>query len=194
MQEPSFQPVGILLCAGRGTRFDPEGRRDKLMQTLPGGELVALASARKLLAATGRVLAVVRPDSEALPQLLAQAGCEVVVCEDAGLGMSASLRAGLARADQAPAWLLALADMPHVAPATYQALLAALAAGRAMVAPVHESRRGNPVGFNRSQLGELLTLTGDAGARSLLTGSQLTLVPVDDPGIHRDIDTPADLA
>ena len=40
--------TGILLAAGRGRRFDPEGARNKLLQRLPGGELVVAASARTL--------------------------------------------------------------------------------------------------------------------------------------------------
>lgn len=38
--------TGILLAAGRGRRFDPAGIHNKLLQRLPGGELVVAASAR----------------------------------------------------------------------------------------------------------------------------------------------------
>jgi molybdenum cofactor cytidylyltransferase len=39
-------PVGILLAAGRGRRFDPAGLRNKLLQPLADGEPVVVASAR----------------------------------------------------------------------------------------------------------------------------------------------------
>lgn len=51
-------PVGILLAAGRGRRFDPSGTRNKLLQPLPNGEPVAVASARALLAVLPKVIAV----------------------------------------------------------------------------------------------------------------------------------------
>jgi molybdenum cofactor cytidylyltransferase len=88
---------------------------------------------------------------------------------------------------------VALGDMPHVAPATLHALADALAAGAPIAAPVMAGRRGNPVGFGRVHLDALLALTGEQGARGLLKTCPVTEIPVEDAGIFRDIDTPADL-
>jgi molybdenum cofactor cytidylyltransferase len=49
------------------------------------------------------------------------------------------------------------------------------------------------VGFRGDLLAQLAALSGDEGARRLLKGPGLQLVPVDDPGVLRDVDTPADL-
>lgn len=84
-------PVGILLAAGRGRRFDPSGAQNKLLQTLPGGDAVVVASARHLLSVLPRVIAVVSPQGEAVAQALRALGCEVTVCPDADEGMGASL-------------------------------------------------------------------------------------------------------
>jgi molybdenum cofactor cytidylyltransferase len=192
--------VGILLAAGRGRRFDPAGLRNKLLQPLAdaGGAPVVAASARKLLAAVPRVVAVVPPEDGGVSVLLAGLGCEVTVCPGADSGMAASLvhalRHSLADAAHPPAaWLVALGDMPHVAPATLSVLAAALADGAPIVAPVMEGRRGNPVGFGRVHLDALLALEGEQGARRLLQGSPVIDIPVADPGIFRDIDTQDDL-
>ena len=190
---------GILMAAGRGRRFDALGRRNKLLQLLPAGEPVVAASARKLLAAVPRVVAVVAPDDGGVAALLAGLGCEVTVCADADSGMAASLvhaiRVSLHAPAHAPgAWLVALGDMPHVAPATLAALRDALAAGAPIAAPVHAGRRGNPAGFGRVHLDALLALEGDQGARRLLQTGPVTEVAVQDPGIFLDIDTPADLS
>lgn len=193
MSKNSFQAVGILLCGGRGRRFDPSGQQDKLLQSLPSGELVAQASARALRQSCARALAVLRPGSPKLKEVLLHSGCEVVECADADLGMSATLRAGLLHARQADAWLIALADMPWVQRSTYEALLQALAEGSEVVAPFYAGQRGNPVGFGRACLAELLALEGDQGARSLIARPGLRKLEVDDAGILRDIDTPADL-
>jgi molybdenum cofactor cytidylyltransferase len=188
-------PVGILMAAGRGRRFDPLGQRNKLLQVLPGGDPVVVASARKLLAVLPTVIAVVPPDDGGVAALLSALGCEVTVCPDADSGMAASLvhaiRYSLPHGPDS--WLVALGDMPHVAPSTLQALAAALTAGAPIAAPVMEGRRGNPVGFGRVHLDALLALRGDQGARSLLRDCPVTEVPVDDPGIFQDIDTPSDL-
>ncbi|RYF01635.1 MAG: nucleotidyltransferase family protein, partial [Oxalobacteraceae bacterium] len=160
-------------------------------------------SARKLLAFMPRVVAVVPPSDGGVAALLEQLGCEVTVCADADSGMAASLvhalhhslRYSPSDASQAPAaWLVALGDMPHVAPSTLAALRDALAAGAPIVAPVHDGRRGNPVGFGRVHLDALLALQGDQGARRLLQTCPVTEVAVQDRGIFLDIDTPADLS
>jgi molybdenum cofactor cytidylyltransferase len=142
------------------------------------------------------VIAVVPSDDGGVGALLAAIGCEVTVCADADTGMGASLvhaiRSSLPKKPEA--WLVALGDMPHVGPATLQLLSGALARGAPIAAPVMDGRRGNPVGFGRVHLEALLALGGDQGARRLLQTSPVTEVAVDDPGIFRDIDTPADLS
>jgi molybdenum cofactor cytidylyltransferase len=194
--------VGILMAAGRGRRFDPAGLRNKLLQPLAdaGGEAVVVASARKLLAVVPHVIAVVPPADGGVAALLADLGCEITICADADSGMAASLthalRYSLSSLPALPspaAWLVALGDMPHVAPATLAALAAALAAGAPIAAPVMDGRRGNPVGFGRVHLDALLALHGDQGARRLLQTCPVIEIPVDDVGIFRDIDTPDDL-
>jgi molybdenum cofactor cytidylyltransferase len=190
-------PVGILLAAGRGRRFDPEGRRNKLLQPLADFDPVVVASARKLLAAVPRGVAVVAPDDGGVAARLAALGCDVTVCPDADSGMAASLthaiRHSLGMAPRPPAWLVALGDMPYVEVATLRSLADALAAGADIAAPVMDGRRGNPVGFGAVHLDALLALRGDEGARRLLQTGPVTAVPVHDPGIFRDIDRPADL-
>lgn len=185
--------VGILLAAGRGARFDATGQRNKLLQPLADGEEVAVAAARNLLAALPSVLAVVRPGNDKLAAKLNGAGCEVTVCDHADEGMAASLVHALSCKRMARGWVIALADMPFVQPATAAALAAAVAAGAGIAAPTIGGRRGNPVAFGRMHLDELLQLRGDEGARRLLQAHPVTAIAVDDPGILQDIDTPPDL-
>ena len=194
-------PVGILLAAGRGRRFDPSGLRNKLLQPLAGGEAVVVASARALLAVVPNVIAVVRADDGGVAQVLRALGCDVTLCVDADDGMAASLVHGVRYSERysvrhslpAHGWLIALGDMPHVRVATMQALLDALAGGAVIAAPVCGGRRGNPVAFSAACLPDLLALTGDEGARSILKRHPVTEVAVLDPGIFQDIDQITDL-
>jgi molybdenum cofactor cytidylyltransferase len=187
-------PVGILLAAGRGRRFDPTGKRNKLLQQLPGGELVVVASARKLLAVLPNVIAVVPPDDGGVGAALRALGCDVTVCPGADSGMAASLVHGLRHSlPQADGWLVALGDMPYVEPGTIEALCTALESGAGIAAPVMHGRRGNPVAFGAQHLQALLALQGDQGARGILQSNPATEVFVGDTGIFRDIDTDADL-
>lgn len=188
-------PVGILLAAGRGRRFDPTGAHNKLLQPLAGGIPVAVASARNLLSVVPRVIAVVRPADGGVADALRAIGCEVTVCADADSGMAASLSHAIRHSlPDAKAWLIALADMPHVQASTMRALCGAVAGGAAIAAPVSGGRRGNPIAFGALHLTALLALSGDQGARGILKTSEVTEVQVDDSGIFQDIDTPSDLS
>ncbi|MDL2357124.1 MAG: nucleotidyltransferase family protein [Pseudomonadota bacterium] len=187
-------PVGILLAAGRGRRFDPSGNRNKLLQPLADGEPVVVASARALLAALPHVIAVVRRADGGVADALRALGCDVTVCPDADDGMAASLVHAIGHSlPLAQAWLIALGDMPRVRVSTIAALSDALAGGADIAAPMHAGRRGNPVGFGIACLPALLALAGDEGARGILKRHPVSEVAVDDPGIFDDIDQPDDL-
>jgi molybdenum cofactor cytidylyltransferase len=190
--------VGVLLAAGIGRRYDPSGARLKLLEPAPDGPHtgvpMAVAALRSLRAAIADVVAVVRPaDSAAqrqLHRLLADEGAQVVACAQASDGMGHSLACGVRARSEAAGWVIALADMPAVSPATVAAVRDAIARGSASAAPAYQGRRGHPVGFGRACREQLLALTGDAGARSVLASHRPALIAVEDPGCLLDIDTP----
>ena len=184
--------VAILLAAGSATRFGS----DKLLHPLPHGVPIAVQAARHLKTEIAHVVAVVRPRSEDLAELLRREGCEVVVCPNADEGMGASLACAARAAGTADGYLVALADMPFVRPTSIAAVRDALASGAPMAAPYFRTRRGHPVGISGRFRSELEALGGDEGARQVLAAhdADLVKVPVGDPGVIRDIDQPGDLA
>lgn len=184
--------VGLLLAAGSATRFGS----DKLQHNLPHGVAIAVQAARHLQSAVSRVVAVVRPGSERLADNLKQENCEIVVCPNAAEGMGASLACAVRAAGRADGYLVALGDMPFVRPSSISAVRDALAGGAAFAAPFWRARRGHPVGIAGQFYDELLALRGDEGAKALLAAKprRLLKIPVGDPGVIRDIDTPSDLA
>jgi len=188
--------TGVLLAAGTGSRFDPEGLRNKLLAPLSDGArltCVAAEAAHRLLLVVPTVVAVVRPGAEALAHVLNEAGCDVVFAANAPRGMGASLAAGVGATQDAEGWIVALADMPRIAAASIAAVARAIDGGASLAAPFYEGQRGHPVGFGVEHRDALLALDGDAGARALLSMHALTRIDVDDSGILRDVDTPADL-
>lgn len=191
-------PVGILLAAGRGARFGGA----KLIAPLPAashgvaaGTSVGAAAALHLMAALGDVLAVVRPGDCLLHDALEATGVRVVVCPTADQGMGASLAWGVAAAPGASGFIVALADMPWIAPATIALVAQALQGGAKIVAPVFDHRRGHPVGFAASYGAALRALSGDEGAREILSdpACEVQAIAVDDAGVVRDVDRPEDL-
>jgi len=184
--------LGILLAAGAGSRFGG----GKLLHALDGVSIGA-RSVRNLRAAGLSVLAVVRPGSDTLTRLLEDEGCTVTVCVNATDGMGVSLAHAIAasEASNRAGWVVALADMPHILPATIHSIAGAVAEGALMAAPAYRGERGHPVGFSARLRDELLALSGDEGARAVLSRhhSELRLIECDDPGVLFDIDSRDDL-
>jgi molybdenum cofactor cytidylyltransferase len=84
-------------------------------------------------------------------------------------------------------------DRPHVAIATVEALLDRVRqGGEPIVVPSYQARRGHPVIFGRAVFEELLAVPDDEGARAVVRADPLrvAVVPVDDPAVIEDIDTP----
>jgi molybdenum cofactor cytidylyltransferase len=190
--QTSLNIVGLLLAAGSATRFGS----DKLRHELPHGVAIAVQAARHLKTGVARVVAVVRPGTPDLLDALKAEGCEVVVCGNAAEGMGASLACAARAAGEADGYLIALGDMPFVRPTSIAAVRDALANGAALAAPYFRSRRGHPVGLSGRFMPNLSRLEGDEGAKQLLAANaaEIVKIPVGDPGVVRDIDTPGDLA
>jgi len=113
--------------------------------------------------------------------------------------LKVALRWLVAEVPSCTALLVALVDHPAVDPATYRALRDAsrnASPTAAILLPSHRGRRGHPVVFARSVWEELLALPDDQGARVVVhrDPGRVVEIAVDDPGVLRDVDTPADYA
>jgi molybdenum cofactor cytidylyltransferase len=186
--------VGVLLAGGHSRRFGS----NKLLHLLPDGEPVAVCAARHLLAALPESVAIVRPDNQALAEMLRSLGMQVAFCNEAQQEMGDSLAAAVGFADSlyaADGFVIALADMPFITSSTIKAVADAVASGNRIVIPVYQGRRGHPVGFTAEFREALKGIQGDEGARSIVRQYQTSVVEIEvgDAGIVRDIDHPADL-
>lgn len=180
--------VGILLAAGSAQRFGSP----KLLHPLPEGVPIAAAAAHTLIQVLPSTLAVVKPGDHTLIELFTQLGLQTVENPLADEGMGTSVAAGVKASGKADGWLIALADMPWVRPATISGILDRLENGASIIAPSHEGQRGNPVGFSSRWLQPLCDLSGDKGARDLIANNSeaLELLATGDAGILKDIDYP----
>jgi molybdenum cofactor cytidylyltransferase len=106
-------------------------------------------------------------------------------------GMLSSIRCGLSLLSSKTNVLLCLVDHPAAQVETYRTLITAAQPDR-IVIPVFSSRRGHPVIFGADFIPELQEGDCPKGARSVVHAHPDALyeVPVADPGILWDIDTP----
>ena len=183
--------VGILLAAGYAKRFGSP----KLLHPLADGAAIGVTAASNLLRATPVVIGVVQPEYHALIDAFTTIGVEVVANTRAGEGIGTSLAAGVNASSHADGWLITLADMPWIQPATIAAVADRLMDGASVVAPTYRGKRGHPVGFSARWLKQLQELSGDRGARDLIASypDELELFATADAGILKDIDHPHDL-
>lgn len=190
----------IVLAAGAGSRFGG----GKLLAPWQGGVLLDGALAAAFAAPVARVIVVSGADGEAVAtaaRAFAQRTGEtarlyVVHAKDHAEGMGASLRRGAAElpADCAGVFVL-LGDMPRVPHTVLSPLAEAVRAGAPAAAPVFEGQRGHPALIGAGLLPGLLTLAGDAGARTILKdlGDRLARVAAPDDGVLFDVDERSDL-
>ena len=192
---PAAGITGILLAAGRGTRFGGGKLLARLGEGDLPGEAIGVIALRHLRVVVSEVVAVVRPDDHALAAALGANGARIVRCANADDGMGASLACAIRAAPRAQGWLVALADMPWIEPATILRVADAIAGGAVIAAPFHRGDRGHPVGFGSACYDALAALAGDEGAKSVVAAhcDRIARIEVDDPGILRDVDTRSDL-
>jgi len=192
--------IGILLAAGRSTRFG----KDKRVECLPDDTPIVLASSLNLKTVVDRLFVAIRENDQALEGLLSAAGIEYVVCVAADLGMGHSLSDATRRVSQklesegfkSCSCIVALADMPFIHPTSYQRVVAALEQGASIVRPEYQGHIGHPVGFSEKWWPNLMNLEGEQGAKDLITdhANELNIIACDDPGVILDIDRPEDLS
>jgi molybdenum cofactor cytidylyltransferase len=187
--------VGILLAGGFSRRFGPQ---NKLTHRLPDGEMIGMRAAKTLIATLPDAIAVVSGNETAFTEGLAAMGYRVVCCHMQHAVMADSLKLGILSAQSAfphmTGLVIALADMPYIQAETIRQVTAGLARA-SIVQPVMQGQPGHPVAFASRLIPELLAIEGDQGAREVLRAHQADILRLEcqDPGILKDIDTPADL-
>ncbi|MEM1433573.1 MAG: nucleotidyltransferase family protein [Pseudomonadota bacterium] len=201
----------LLLAAGASRRFGQDKRRAPMPGSAgggPGGSLLE-ATIRSLAILGWPLTLVLRADDQAygetLRQQLRDLGAEppidCVYAPDSSLGMGHSLAAGARALERRGTrrLLIALGDMPYLRRETLTTLAAAvldLDPDRpGVVRPRFQGQAGHPVGLSGLALEALTNLTGDQGARALLQRwtAATRWLEVDDSGVVRDVDRPADL-
>lgn len=188
-------PTIVVVAAGQGSRFHGAGH--KLTQRLHGDSILSITLGHAM--ATRLPVFIVTTATLARTVRDASAKSRFVVLPDAGspdvpeAGMGTSIAAGVRASADASGWLILPADMPLIQTATLLAIAAQLPRHPVVFAR-YRGQRGHPVGFSAALRAELLGLTGDEGARSILLRHPAHGVEIDDPGVLIDIDTEADLA
>ncbi len=187
--------AGVVLAAGASERM---GRPKALLDFRGRPFAVRILEALEALDVKSRVV-VLGPDAARIRPSLATHDCIIVENPDLAGEAIGSLRAALAALDAIrPSGVVAWpVDLPHVRVATLERLLEAYRrAGAPAVMPSFAERRGHPVIWDQALFPELVTSEAATrhGARAVLTAheQEIVTVPVDDPAVIDDLNTPED--
>ncbi|WEJ07006.1 nucleotidyltransferase family protein [Pseudomonas sp. FJ2-5-13] len=185
--------TAIVLAAGQGSRFRAEAGadQDKLLAACVGLDGVTRPVIEQVLVNLPATLVerwlVTSPERGEVIRLAEAYGCQVVLLDSSGMGDS--IAAAVKASGAADGWLVVLGDMPFIQSSSIERVIDALEEG-AISVPVQAGEYGHPVAFDRAFGPGLLALVGDRGARSLFADAALREVPVLDPGVLWDVDTP----
>ena len=184
----------IVLAAGTSSRMGSP----KSLLTVGGRSLLEHVLEAVRGAQVDDIVVVLGHEADRIRSEVSFNGARSVVNPAYSEGMSSSIRAGVRAADaRSDGFLIVLGDQPFVASATLDALIARRNGSNARILiPTYEGRRGNPVLLDRSLSEEVQSITGDQGCRAIFGRHTQGIleVPVDDPGILVDLDTPEQIA
>jgi CTP:molybdopterin cytidylyltransferase MocA/xanthine/CO dehydrogenase XdhC/CoxF family maturation factor len=187
--------AAILLAAGRSTRMGA----NKLSLPFKGKPLVRHASDAALAAGLDPVIVVTGHEPEMVHQALAGTPVRFIHNSRHAEGLSSSLQAGARSVpSDCDGALILLGDMPNITPQLIKQMVCAYdpANGRAICVATANGRRGHPVLWDRRFLTDMESLTGDAGAKSLMQSHAELVWEVESHSNAplTDIDTPEALA
>ena len=186
----------ILLAAGQSRRM---GAQNKLL--LPfGGKTVLEATLTQLCAANiGQVYVVTGHEREQIAPVLSAFPVEEVFNPGFEVGMTSSIQAGVAVAQNGLGYMICLGDMPLISTAVYQQLAARFLSvvaqnARAILLPRFEGNKGNPVVFAADYRNEILQHEHPEGCKGIVQANVAQVVWVDmtEDDVLRDIDSPED--
>lgn len=186
----------MILAAGAGRRLG--GVNKALLRTAEGDTfLAAIAGLGAAAGVTAVVVVVAEPHRAETIAEAERLGLPWLENPHPARGMASSIELGFGHAATAHAGadaaLLWPVDHALVAPATVRAVVSACTPG-GVVIPVFRDRGGHPTGFGRELWPALTHCAGlPEGARSVVRATEPLRLDVDDAGVIRDVDRPADL-
>ena len=187
--------AGVVLAAGRSARM---GSPKALLDFLGVPFIVRILEALEALEVKTRAV-VLGPDAPRILPVIAAHNCMIVENPAPETGPITSLRGAL-RALQPvlpTAVLVWPVDLPHVRVSTVERVIEAYRRDPGqVVVPTFAERRGHPVIWGSTLFAELLENTAATreGARAVLHDheAQVVSVPVDDPAVIDQVNTPED--
>lgn len=183
----------LILAGGSSSRMAP---RNKLLENVDGHPLLRLQAWRALKASRD-VTVLLRPNQPALKTALDGLPVRILTANEALEGMGGSIRAGTRSLQNAPCFLMLLADLVDIEAEDMRRVMSAREAKTGAVAwrgTTEDGKPGHPILFDSALYPELMELSGDQGAKAVLScyADQIVDVPLPGQRARTDLDSPDD--
>ncbi len=190
VHEPSGPVGALILAAGGATRMGSSKARLRWR----GKSLLRHCAEVALASQCDEVHVVVGADGAALEREVSDLDVELIHHEQWQQGIGSTIAAAVGHlGDRLDGIVILLCDQPFVTPELLDEILALHRSTRSEITACrYLSTLGPPTFFARSAFERLGSLTGDRGAKSLLTGNPEKVSTVDFPLGAFDIDTRED--
>lgn len=179
----------VILAAGESRRM----ARPKLLLPYAGKTIIERVASEAVFSRADQTLLVLGAHREKISQKLENLPVMSVVNRQYRRGMLSSVQTGLRTLpDTARAAVVLLGDQPWVSRKIIDGVIRVYEeCGKGIVLPTYRGERGHPVLFDLKFKGEIERLAPDVGLRGVVYGhpEDICEVPVEDPGILKDIDT-----
>lgn len=174
----------VVLAAGNARRFGS----NKLNAQVEGVSLIR----RALDAVPGGLATVVVSQYPDILALAGEYGFDALLNDRPELGLSRSVRLGLAHLADCDGVLFLVSDQPRLKRDSVEALAALWAQNPEKIAAMaHNGVRGNPCLFPARLFPELLALTGDRGGSAVIRRHEEELLLLETDALElTDVDTP----
>lgn len=181
----------VILAAGPSTRMG----RPKLLLSFKGVSLLRRAVDAAVAAGCAEIVVVLGAAADQYRTVLEGTAARILVNKYFAEGMAGSIQVGIeALSDDVVAAVIMLADQPFIDADIIRRLIETYrSSGKKIVASQYGDVRGVPALFDRALFLELLVITGDQGARTVVETYPGYVATVDIPAASaEDIDTPGD--
>ncbi|MDX1738432.1 MAG: molybdopterin-binding/glycosyltransferase family 2 protein [Alphaproteobacteria bacterium] len=188
----------ILLAAGQSRRM---GKENKLLSDFKGEALINHAIASIEGASPDELIIVTGHQHDLVSETIKTPNCKhkIVRNDDFADGISTSIKKGLENiSPDSDAVLICLGDMPLIQTDHIRSLFAAFSEedNRHICIPTFNGKWGNPVLIGKVLFTELMSLTGDMGAKPVILRNNDIVCEVDigHQAVLIDTDTPEELS